>query len=337
MIADMKRHHTLALERVHHLAVLVMMTVFTALSTPAASAQAVDPADVASPEAIVAAAYAALARAPGENFDWDRMRGLFLPEARLIPNTEQRGGELSIMSPEEFIAWIESVTVIGGANDPGFVEGGVNNIVEQYGDVAHVFSTYEKHFWNNDQVIGAGINSFQLVRNDGRWWIVGIVWDEPSGAGPIPGRYTASGAARSQDPDAVYEAFSRAYETLDIDLLRAQYTPDCLYLPAGGGTVPVQTCDDAMAGFEAMFARAKADGRRLGISFRFVDRSVSGDLAYDVGYYDLVSAPADSTDASTERHSFGKFVVVQKRQADGSWRIHTDGFSPTNREAYEDR
>jgi ketosteroid isomerase-like protein len=147
--------------------------------------------------------------------------------------------------------------------------------------------------------------------------------------------------AQSTDPStpagihAVYEAFSRAYETLDIDLLRARYTPDCRYLPAGSGSVPVQTCDDAMAGFEAMFASARADGRRLGIAFRFVDRSVSGDLAHDVGYYDVVSGPAGATDASADRHSYGKFVVVLKRGADGTWRIHVDGFSPTSREAYE--
>ncbi|MEQ9105245.1 MAG: DUF4440 domain-containing protein [Rhodothermales bacterium] len=153
-------------------------------------------------------------------------------------------------------------------------------------------------------------------------------------ATPFSARVSAAQNAKPTDPatpagiHAVYEAFSRAYETVDLDLLRAQYTPDCRYLPAGGGSVPIQTCDKAMAGFEAMFAGAKADGRRLGITFRFVDRSVSGDLAHDVGYYDVVSGDAD-------RHAYGKFVVVLKRQADGTWRIHVDGFSPTSREAYE--
>lgn len=145
--------------------------------------------DTATPESIVTAAYAALARPPGERFDWDRFRTLFLPEARLIPNTEQRSGSFSVLGPEDFIAWIEGVTVVGGPEDKGFTEASVHNLVEQYGDVAHVFSTYKKHFWGESEELGRGINSFQLVRKDDRWWIVGIVWDEDYAAGPIPERY----------------------------------------------------------------------------------------------------------------------------------------------------
>ena len=148
-----------------------------------------DPADVASPEAIVEAAYQSIARQPGKSIQWDRFHTLFIPEARLIPNLEQRGGQFTVLTPQGFADWIDEVTVVGGPNDKGFVEASASNIVEQYGDIAHVFSTYEKHFWGEEEIIGGGINSFQLVHNSGRWWIVGIVWDEPSGAGPIPEKY----------------------------------------------------------------------------------------------------------------------------------------------------
>jgi hypothetical protein len=148
------------------------------------------PADVESPEAIVAAAYAAIAREPGASFDWERFRSLFLPEARLIPNTEQRQGSFDVLSPDEFVAWIDAFTPPPGtANDAGFQEEQVSAEVVRYGDVAHVFSTYQKHVWGSDQNQGRGINSFQLVHNDGRWWIAGIAWDEENGAGPIPPEY----------------------------------------------------------------------------------------------------------------------------------------------------
>lgn len=152
-------------------------------------AQEARAADVASPEAIVAAAYDVLARAPGEPFDWDRFRTLYLPQATLIPNTEQTGGVFRILSPEAFIAWIDSVTTVGGPSDQGFAEEAIHNRVERYGDVAHVWSTYQKHFWEDDEILGRGINSFQLVWRDGRWWIASVVWDEESGAGPIPDAY----------------------------------------------------------------------------------------------------------------------------------------------------
>ena len=149
------------------------------------------PEDVVSPEAIVEAAYAAIQRAPGENYDWDRFRSLFIPQATLIPNTEQAGGQFLVLSPEDFIARIEKGTNIGGPNDQGFAEEAVFNKVEHYGDIAHVFSTYQKHFWKQDQILGRGINTFQLVHNGGRWWITGIAWDEENGAGPIPEKYRA--------------------------------------------------------------------------------------------------------------------------------------------------
>ena len=162
-----------------------------ALSGPAlAQATGPRPSDVESPESIVAAGYAAIARAPGQPFDWNRFRALFLPEARLIPNTEQRQGTFDVLSPEEFIAWIEEFTPPpGDSTDQGFQEEQVSAEIVRYGDVAHVFSTYQKHFWGSDQILGRGINSFQLVYNDGRWWIAGIAWDEENGAGPIPADY----------------------------------------------------------------------------------------------------------------------------------------------------
>lgn len=166
------------------------------MSVPSALAQDQLSRDTATPEAIVAATYEAVERRPGGDYDWDRFRSLFLPEARLIPNTEQRDGGFSVLSPEEFIDWIASVTVVGGADDRGFTESGVHNVVEQYGDVAHVFSTYEKHYWGESEVLGRGINSFQLVNREGRWWIVGIVWDEDYAAGPIPERYGGTGGSR---------------------------------------------------------------------------------------------------------------------------------------------
>ena len=153
-------------------------------------APAANPDDVASPEALVAAAYGAIARAPGEDYDWDRFLSLFLEGAHLIPNVEQTGGQFLIWSPEDFMNRAQAGTTIGGPNDRGFREVGAKNIVERYGDVAHVFSTYVKRWGDGDDtVIGGGINSFQMVFHDGRWWITGIVWDEPSGAGPIPERY----------------------------------------------------------------------------------------------------------------------------------------------------
>jgi hypothetical protein len=145
--------------------------------------------DVASPEAAILAAYASIARAPGEDYDWDRFRSLHLPGALLVPNTEQTGGEPRVLSVQDFIDWADGVTTVGGEGDQGFAEEQVHNTLHRYGDIAQAMSTYQKHLWGDDEILGRGINSFNLVFREGRWWIVSIVWDEEDGAGPIPGDY----------------------------------------------------------------------------------------------------------------------------------------------------
>lgn len=145
--------------------------------------------DVASPEAIVAATYEAIQRAPGETFQWDRFRSLFLPQALMIPSTEQMGGAFRVLSVEDFIALVDSVTIVGGSDDKGFAEEVVHNTIERFGDIAHVFSTYQKRFWTEEEILGRGINTFQLVYNQDRWWVSSIAWDEEIGAGPIPAKY----------------------------------------------------------------------------------------------------------------------------------------------------
>lgn len=147
------------------------------------------PSDVESPRAIVLATYAAIAREPAKNYDWDRFRTLFLEGALLIPNTEQTEGVFTPLSVEGFIAWVDQFTDLSPASDRGFIEGEIHRIEERYGDIAHVFSTYEKHYWGDETVLGRGVNSFQMVRHDGRWWITAIIWDEPIGGEAIPDKY----------------------------------------------------------------------------------------------------------------------------------------------------
>ena len=171
-----------------YLVVAAALTV-TLGSARVAHAQDARPEDVVSPEAIVAAAYEAIARPPGQNYDWDRFHSLFLPQAQLIPSLEQTGGRLVVMSPQDFVDWIDQGTSVGGPDDQGFSEDGIHNVVERYGDIAHVFSTYEKHLYGQSENLGRGINTFQMIWNAGRWWITSIAWDEEIGAGPIPAKY----------------------------------------------------------------------------------------------------------------------------------------------------
>ena len=73
----------------------------------------------------------------------------------------------------------------------GFFETEIHNEMERYGNVAHVWSTYESRTGSPDsEPIDRGINSFQLVYGEGKWWVYSILWhSEQAGAGSIPTEY----------------------------------------------------------------------------------------------------------------------------------------------------
>ncbi|MCK5484075.1 MAG: hypothetical protein KAJ13_10235, partial [Gemmatimonadetes bacterium] len=74
------------LRRVLVVLVLVMAPAWDALSGQEAERAAADPADVGSVDSIIEAVYDVISGPAGAERDWDRMRSLFLSDARLIPS-----------------------------------------------------------------------------------------------------------------------------------------------------------------------------------------------------------------------------------------------------------
>jgi len=148
---------------------------------------AANPADVASIDAIMRAVYDVISGPAGQKRDWIRMRSLFTANARLMP----KGGRgLASGSVEDYI------TSSGPQLEQnGFIEREVARRTEQYGDIAHVFSTYEARQSEGGPVFLRGINSFQLVRHAGRWWVVSIMWQAETPQNPIPAEYLTGTAA----------------------------------------------------------------------------------------------------------------------------------------------
>lgn len=144
-----------------------------------------NPADVASVDAIMRAVYDVISGPAGQRRDWNRMRSLFTANARLMP---KGGSGLRSGSVEDYIAGSGPLL-----EERGFIEGEIARRVEQYGDIAHVFSTYEARQSTDGPVIMRGINSFQLVRHAGRWWVVSIMWQAETPQTPIPPTYLPAG------------------------------------------------------------------------------------------------------------------------------------------------
>ena len=57
--------------------------------------------------------------------------------------------------------------------------------VETFGNIAHVFSTYESRRAPGEKPFARGINSFQLVRDAKGWKVMTILWDSEREGNPI--------------------------------------------------------------------------------------------------------------------------------------------------------
>src|SRR5438270_735999 len=136
-----------------------------------------NPSDVESIDAIIKVLYDGISGTAGEKRDWDRERALYFPGARLVPTAMKPGSEGTAAEPnlldiEGFIARVEPYF-----EKNGFYEYEVARVTEQFGQMAHVWSTYEsKHSLSDPKPFMRGINSIQLFHDGSRWWIVSIYW-----------------------------------------------------------------------------------------------------------------------------------------------------------------
>lgn len=149
-----------------------------------------NPADVESLDAIIAATYDVISGPAEKKRDWDRERSLFIPGARLIPTAVEAGrndGDLApqILDIEGYIARVEPLL-----EKQGFYEKEIARRVEQFGRIAHVWSTYEsRHDPSEPEPFMRGINSIQLFNDGKRWWVVSIYWQHESALHPLPDKY----------------------------------------------------------------------------------------------------------------------------------------------------
>lgn len=145
------------------------------------------PEDVKSPEAILNAVYSVISGAKGQPRDWDRMRSLFVPDARLIPSTTGKDGHNDVLMLT-VDGYIERSS--GRMTSDGFFEHSIHNETEQFGNIVQVWSTYEsRHNLDDERPFARGINSFQLLKDGDRYWVVNIFWDSESPTKPIPAKY----------------------------------------------------------------------------------------------------------------------------------------------------
>jgi len=132
------------------------------------------------------------------------------------------------------------------------------------------------------------------------------------------GGMAADSATMQADIEAVghvRDAFTAAFRAGDGAAIAALYTSDGLsqpnMQPTGTGT------DGITAGFKGLFDQYTiADATITGVK-----TEVSGNLGYDIGTFRFTGVPKAKGDTLK---SEGRYVVVLRKQADGTWKLVAD-------------
>ena len=134
-------------------------------------------ADLAGIDQAIHGVYEVISGPPGQKRDFDKMRSLFAPGATLkaIGPKGLRGGSL-----EDYISRNSAIL-----EKEGFTERELGRRVEVWGGLATAWSAYDGRTANGS-FHERGINSFQLVKVDGKWLVASILWQEETPENPLP-------------------------------------------------------------------------------------------------------------------------------------------------------
>jgi hypothetical protein len=152
------------------------------------------PADVDTIDHLMSALYGVISGPAGQPRNWDRFRSLFLPDGRMgvirpatAATTDKPAfaGDAVLFTPDTYM---QRDTPFFAKN--GFYERSIANRVEEFGNLATVWSTYEsRHAATDTKPFARGINALQLVHAQGRYWIASIIWDDEREGLELPEKY----------------------------------------------------------------------------------------------------------------------------------------------------
>lgn len=146
--------------------------------------------DTATIDGIIKAYYDVISGPAGQPRQWSRDRTLYIPDVRFVAMSEDKNGNprAHVASHQQFVDASNDMLV-----KEGFYESEIHRSAQRFGNIAHVFSTYESRIKAGGPVVARGINSLELFYDGKRWWIASAVWDDERSDNPIPPEYLPAG------------------------------------------------------------------------------------------------------------------------------------------------
>jgi hypothetical protein len=175
------------------LAALLLLAPVGVSQTTATTTQHVDvstiaarPEDVSTLDGIMKAFYEVISGPSGQPRQWSRDRTLYISDIRFVAMSVDKSGKPvpHIVSHQQFVDASNAEIL-----KDGFYESEIHRVTERFGNIAHIFSTYESRNKLGGPIIARGINSVELFWDGTRWWIASNIWDDERPDNPLPAQY----------------------------------------------------------------------------------------------------------------------------------------------------
>ncbi len=154
-----------------------------AQAPPSSQPPGVAPA-YATAEDVVHELYRLVTIEKGQETDWEQVRQLFLPQAVIVLRVSKDASQVFDVQGwiDDFKTWDEKAKV----KETGFSEKIVTMKPRVFRDIANVFVLYEASITGATRPPTRGVDSIELIKKDGRWWIAAITNDLINADNPVP-------------------------------------------------------------------------------------------------------------------------------------------------------
>jgi hypothetical protein len=139
-------------------------------------------------DSIIAEMYDQVCFEAGKRPDWERQKRIFAAGARMVRVNDNGVFDFDMESYR-----INFEEMIDSGEMPSFWEGEIWRETRLFDDVAHVLSAYETRRTRGGELLNQGVNSIQLFRRDGRWWVSAMIWRREGASVRIPRHNVAGG------------------------------------------------------------------------------------------------------------------------------------------------
>jgi hypothetical protein len=137
------------------------------------------------PESLIRGLYTAVTFQPGTLPDWEYVRSFFIPEA--VFGVRKTRTNMEVLDLDGFVGWwLEDV------EKHDLEKRGLEETIEkmkliEYRNIAHCFVVYKVRILTPADSPGQlGLDSYSLMKKEGRWWIISVANDVITPQNPLP-------------------------------------------------------------------------------------------------------------------------------------------------------